>query len=325
MGTFAEISRYLVQTAFGVLLFAVLVRLLLQLARADFYNPISQFIVKVTSPLLRPLRRIIPLVGGIDLPLGRLDSASLVLALAIQCIATLVVLALLGFSIGNPLLLLAWSLLGILSLLLNIYFFGILLLIVFSWIAPQSHHPGIALLYQLTEPVKAAVRRLLPPLGSCLSLAATSSCNWRRASGCRAAWCWASDGGNRAVLALAGRGAVVALPGAAAGLGRPDHRRARRKVAHPHQRRAQRGCGQRKAVPLPRQRVRRRARRGGNRRRARLPLQDRAGPRACAHPAGPGHLAGPRLNRKASSCKIARPPTDPGPWNREQRPAVSAS
>ena len=108
MGTFAEISRYLVQTAFGVLLFAVLVRLLLQLARADFYNPISQFIVKVTSPLLRPLRRIIP-------PLGRLDSASLVLALAIQCIATLVVLALLGFSIGNPLLLLAWSLLGILS------------------------------------------------------------------------------------------------------------------------------------------------------------------------------------------------------------------
>ena len=158
MGTFAEISRYLVQTAFGVLLFAVLVRLLLQLARADFYNPISQFIVKVTSPLLRPLRRIIP-------PLGRLDSASLVLALAIQCIATLVVLALLGFSIGNPLLLLAWSLLGILSLLLNIYFFGILLLIVFSWIAPQSHHPGIALLYQLTEPVMAPVRRLLPPLG----------------------------------------------------------------------------------------------------------------------------------------------------------------
>ena len=63
MGTFAEISRYLVQTAFGVLLFAVLVRLLLQLARADFYNPISQFIVKVTSPLLRPLRRVIPPLG----------------------------------------------------------------------------------------------------------------------------------------------------------------------------------------------------------------------------------------------------------------------
>ncbi len=158
MATFAEIFRYLVQTAFGVLLFAVLVRLLLQLARADFYNPISQFIVKVTSPLLRPLRRVIP-------PLGRFDSASLVLALAIQCVATLIVLALLGFSIGNPLLLLAWSLLGIASLLLNIYFFGILLLIVFSWIAPQSHHPGIALLYQLTEPVMAPVRRLLPPLG----------------------------------------------------------------------------------------------------------------------------------------------------------------
>ena len=158
MGTTAEILLYLVQTAFGVLLFAVLLRLLLQLARADFYNPISQFVVKVTQPLLRPLRRILP-------PAGRVDTASLVLAFAIQCIATLVVLALAGISLRNPVLLLAWSALGIASLLLNIYFFGILLLIVLSWVAPHSNHPGIALLHQLTEPVMAPVRRLLPPIG----------------------------------------------------------------------------------------------------------------------------------------------------------------
>lgn len=158
MSTIAEIARYLVQTALGVLLFAVLIRLLLQLARADFYNPLSQFVVKVTNPLLRPLRRVIPSVG-------RLDTASVVLALAVQCVSTVVALALLGFSLGNPLLLLAWSTIGILSLLVNIYFFGILLLIIFSWIAPHSHHPALALLYQLTEPVMAPVRRLLPPIG----------------------------------------------------------------------------------------------------------------------------------------------------------------
>jgi YggT family protein len=158
MGTFAEISRYLIQTALGVLLFAVLIRLLLQMARADFYNPLSQFVVKITSPLLRPLRRLIP-------PFGRLDTASVVLAFAIQCVSILVVLALARFWPGNPLLLIAWSAIGIASLLLNVYFFGILLLIVFSWIAPHSHHPGLALLYQLTEPVMAPVRRRLPPIG----------------------------------------------------------------------------------------------------------------------------------------------------------------
>lgn len=60
MGTFAEVLRYLLQSLLGVLLFAVLLRLLLQLVRADFYNPVSQLVVKVTNPLLRPLRRLIP-------------------------------------------------------------------------------------------------------------------------------------------------------------------------------------------------------------------------------------------------------------------------
>ena len=63
MGTFAEVLRYLLQSLLGVLLFAVLLRLLLQLVRADFYNPVSQLVVKVTNPLLRPLRRLIPPLG----------------------------------------------------------------------------------------------------------------------------------------------------------------------------------------------------------------------------------------------------------------------
>ncbi len=158
MGTFAEVLRYLLQSLFGVLLFAVLLRLLLQLVRADFYNPVSQLVVKVTNPLLRPLRRLIP-------PLGRLDAASVVLALAIQCVTALVVFALAGYAVPNPLLLLAWGAIGVCALLVNMYFFGILAMIVLSWVAPHSRHPAIALLHQLTEPVMAPVRRLLPPLG----------------------------------------------------------------------------------------------------------------------------------------------------------------
>jgi YggT family protein len=158
MGMFSEILRYLVQTACALYLFAVLLRLMLQLARADFYNPISQFVVRLTNPLLVPLRRMIP-------PFGRIDSASLVLALAVQTLGTLVALAMIGYMPDNILLVLAWSLIGILSLVVKIYFFAILALIIFSWIAPQAHHPGLALLYQLTEPVMAPFRRLLPPVG----------------------------------------------------------------------------------------------------------------------------------------------------------------
>lgn len=154
----SEIFRYLVQTACALFLLAVILRMLLALAKADFYNPLSQFVVRVTNPLVAPLRRMIP-------PMGRIDTASLVLAVAIQTASTLAVLALLGYRPGNLLLVLAWSLIGILALVVKIYFFAILAMIIFSWIAPQAHHPGLALLYQLTEPVMAPFRRLLPPVG----------------------------------------------------------------------------------------------------------------------------------------------------------------
>jgi len=155
---FSEILRYLVQTVCALYLFAILLRVLLALARADFYNPLSQFVVRVTNPLLLPLRRLIP-------PLGRVDTASIVLALAVQTLGTLFALAMLGYAPGNLLLVLVWSLLGILALVVKIYFFAILALIIFSWIAPHAQHPGLALLYQLTEPVMAPFRRLLPPVG----------------------------------------------------------------------------------------------------------------------------------------------------------------
>lgn len=138
----------------------VLLRFLLQLARADFYNPISQFAVKATNPLLRPLRRFIPGWGGID-------GAALVLAVIIQAITFFLILVALNSSIPaiNPLTLLSWSILNVLDLIVKIYFWSVIAVVVVSWIAPQSNHPAIQLVAQITEPVMRPVRSVMPSLG----------------------------------------------------------------------------------------------------------------------------------------------------------------
>lgn len=138
----------------------VLLRFLLQLARADFYNPISQFAVKATNPLLRPLRRVIPGWGGID-------GAALVLAVIIQAITFFLILTALNNSMPaiNPLTLLSWSVLNVLDLIVKIYFWSVIAVVVVSWIAPQSGHPAIQLVAQITEPVMRPVRSVMPSLG----------------------------------------------------------------------------------------------------------------------------------------------------------------
>ena len=158
MDALNEILGYLIQTALSIYLLAMLLRFLLQLVRADFYNPISQFLVKITNPLVVPARRLIPGLGGIDL-------ASLLLAVLLQLACIIAMLLLHGLGLPNIFLLLAWSLLGVLSLLVNIYFFALLAMIILSWVAPGSNHPAIYLLHQITEPVMAPFRKALPPMG----------------------------------------------------------------------------------------------------------------------------------------------------------------
>ena len=158
MSALNEILGYLIQTALSLYMVAMLLRFLLQLVRADFYNPISQFLVKVTNPLVIPLRKIIPGIGGLDL-------ASLLLALLLQVLAIVALMLLNGLGMPNPLFLVVWSVLGIVGLLVNIYFFALLAMIILSWIAGGSSNPAVALLYQITEPVMAPFRKLLPPMG----------------------------------------------------------------------------------------------------------------------------------------------------------------
>ncbi len=153
-----EIIIYLVQTALSLLLLVMLLRFLLQLVRADFYNPISQFVAKVTNPFVLPLRKIIPSFGSIDL-------ASLLLSVLLQLAGVVSILLLNGVALPSMLPLLIWSALGVAGLLVNIYFFALLAMIILSWVASGSKNPAIYLLYQITEPVMAPVRKILPAMG----------------------------------------------------------------------------------------------------------------------------------------------------------------
>lgn len=158
MGAFNEIGAYLIQTLLSLFLVAMLLRFLLQLVRADFYNPISQFLVKVTNPLVLPMRKVVPSLAGLDL-------ASLLLALLLQLAGIVLLLLINGLGLPNIALLLVWSVLGVVGLLVNIYFFALLAMIILSWVAAGSNNPAIYLLYQITEPVMVPFRKLLPSMG----------------------------------------------------------------------------------------------------------------------------------------------------------------
>ena len=156
----AEILITILMIASTFYMTVVLLRFLLQLARADFYNPISQFVVKATNPPLRPLRRIIPGWGGID-------GAALTLAIIIQAITLFLILIALngGIPAINPLVILVWAVLNVVSLIVKIYFWSVIAVVVVSWIAPQSGNPAIQLVAQITEPVMRPIRNIMPSMG----------------------------------------------------------------------------------------------------------------------------------------------------------------
>ncbi|HCK80832.1 MAG TPA: YggT family protein [Candidatus Competibacter sp.] len=147
---------FLIQTLFGFYILAVMLRFLLQCVRADFYNPLVQFLVRITNPLLVPLRRLVPGYRGWDL-------ASIVLAFTLQLVEIAVVTLLLGrdTNIGSLVLLAAMELL---KLLINIYLWGVVIQAVLSWFSPDPYHPAARVLAQLTAPLLRPVRRLLPPI-----------------------------------------------------------------------------------------------------------------------------------------------------------------
>ncbi|NVZ23256.1 YggT family protein [Pseudomonas costantinii] len=152
-----DAAIFIIQTLGSLYLLIVLMRFILQLVRANFYNPLCQFVVKATQPLLKPLRRVVPSMFGLDM-------SSLVLALLLQVLLFAVILLLNGYQ-ATTLLLLPWALIGIFSLFLKIIFWSMIISVILSWVAPGSRSPGAELVAQITEPVLAPFRRLIPNLG----------------------------------------------------------------------------------------------------------------------------------------------------------------
>ncbi|MES2870807.1 MAG: YggT family protein [Pseudomonadota bacterium] len=148
---------FVIQTLGSLYLLIVLLRFILQLVRANFYNPLCQFTVKATQPLLKPLRRVIPSLFGLDM-------SSLVLAIIVQMVVFAVVL-LLSYTPFNVLGLLAWALIGVTALFLKVFFFALIISVILSWVAPGSASPGAELVNQITEPALAPFRRMLPSMG----------------------------------------------------------------------------------------------------------------------------------------------------------------
>ncbi len=158
MDKLVQIAQLLITFASSIYITIVMVRFLLQLVRADFYNPLSQFVVKATNPLLLPLRKVVPGLFGIDI-------ASLLLALILQ-VLTIEALAYVVHGTAAPLVpAIIYSIFELINLLLNIYLFSFIILVVVSWIAPHTHNPVISLLSSITEPVLRPIRNVLPPMG----------------------------------------------------------------------------------------------------------------------------------------------------------------
>ncbi|KAF1012551.1 MAG: hypothetical protein GAK32_00109 [Pseudomonas fluorescens] len=149
---------YVLQTLGSLYLLIVLLRFVLQLVRANFYNPLCQFVVKATQPLLKPLRRIIPSLFGLDM-------SSLVLAIVVQLALMALTLLLTYGTTGNFVQLLVWAIIGVTALFLKIFFFALIVSVILSWVAPGSHNPGAELVNQICEPALAPFRRLLPSMG----------------------------------------------------------------------------------------------------------------------------------------------------------------
>ena len=150
---------YLIDTLLSLAQLCFLLRLLLQWARADFRNPLLRAIVQLTSPILVPLRRLLPAIG-------RLDTASVLVVIALALLRVSMGSLLSGMGLPPLLLWTELATLQIVRLLLWTYFFAILLYATLSFIAPGTYSPAQGLLNSLCEPVLRPFRRLIPPLAN---------------------------------------------------------------------------------------------------------------------------------------------------------------
>jgi len=149
---------FLIQIILDAYLFMLLVRLVMQKQRASFHNPVSQFIIKVTNPILKPLQKIIPGVGGYDL-------AIVFLLILFQALEVFLLFYIGGGAI-IPLKALGLLTLGqLLTKIFNFYFFAIIIQAVVSWVPSLQASPAAAIVHMISEPIMRPVRNVIPLIG----------------------------------------------------------------------------------------------------------------------------------------------------------------
>jgi YggT family protein len=164
---------FIVDTLLRLALFVVLARLLLQWARADFRNPICQAVVRVTNPLILPLRRVLP-------PVGKVDTASVIAVILVAVAYVAILTGLAGAGWPNPIVWTRSVVLVIVRTMLETYFWAIFIYALLSLIAPGGYSPLQSVLASLCEPILRPFRRIIPalagidlsPLWACIAIQA---------------------------------------------------------------------------------------------------------------------------------------------------------
>jgi YggT family protein len=149
---------FLLSNVFNLYVITFFLRLTLAWARADFRNPLAQFVLKITNPLVIPARRFIP-------ALRRIDTATLVVLIIVQSIATAILVKFACVGDGTIGQILVFGLVRLVHLILTLYVWLIIVYVVSSWVSPGGYNPALALLAAVVEPVLAPFRRIIPPIG----------------------------------------------------------------------------------------------------------------------------------------------------------------
>jgi len=144
---------FLIDILLHLYITALMLRIILQWVRADFYNPVSQFIIKITNPVVKPMRKIIPGLWGIDL-------ATLIIVLLLSSIKTLVVYGLLPANI-----LIIKIIIETIDLTLSVFLYAIIIQAILSWVNPDPYNPVVGLLNSITWPILKHFRKLIPNMG----------------------------------------------------------------------------------------------------------------------------------------------------------------
>lgn len=148
---------FIVSTLAQLVLFLFLLRFWLPVLRIDFRNPLAQGVLRLTSPVIVPFRRLLP-------PVGRVDTATVLVLLVLQ-VAVILLLLLISGRMADPV---SIGLVAIVQLAIHslyLFFFVVLISVVLSWIAPQTYNPVVGMISAMAEPILRPFRRLVPTLG----------------------------------------------------------------------------------------------------------------------------------------------------------------